>query len=435
MWDALVGELIAELPALLLTGPRATGKTTTARRHAQTVIRLDRAAEAGAFRADPDAALRGLPEPVLLDEWQEVPAVLGAVKRAVDDYPHPGRFILTGSVRGDLDTPMWPGTGRLVRLTMYGMTQRELNSKVAAPDFVDRLATADLAAFPSPQDPPDLRIYIEMAVAGGFPDATLRMSAVTRERWLDSYLDQLITRDAVEHAHIRDPARLRRCVEVLALHSASQKSEKSLYDAAGINRATYVAYEQLLQNLMVLDVVPAWTTDGISRLARAPKRYLIDASLIAAALRLDVNGVLRDSDLLGRVLETFAASQLRPELEPSAKRPRLHHLRQEEGRHKVDLIVEMGGQDVMGIEVKADAAPSPHDARHLAWLREGLGSRFIAGAVLHTGPRAYELGDRIFALPLACRWNTPQAAGEGATDREPGSRVERRRRDSNPRGD
>ena len=406
--DPIIAELISELPALLLTGPRATGKTTTARRHAETVVRLDSEAEAGAFRADPDAALRSLPEPVLLDEWQQVPGVLGAVKRAVDNDSHPGRFILTGSVRGDLEAPMWPGTGRLVRLTMYGLTQRELHGAVHAADFIDRLATADLSSFPSPPDPPDLRHYIEMAVAGGFPDATLGLAEASRERWLDSYLDQLITRDAVEVAHIRDPSRLRRCVEALALNSAGQTTEKSLYDAAGINRRTYVAYEQLLQNLMVLDVLPAWTTNRISRLARAPKRYLTDPSLMATALRLDVNGVLRDSDLLGRVLDTFALSQLRPEVELSAKRPRLHHLRQEDGRREVDLIVELGGQDVIGIEVKADAAPAAHDARHLGWLRDTLGPRFIAGAVLHTGPRSYALSDRIFALPLASLWNAPQ---------------------------
>ena len=63
--DARIDTLLAELPALFLTGPRATGKTTTAARRAATVVRLDREAEAVAFRADPDAALRGLPAPVL----------------------------------------------------------------------------------------------------------------------------------------------------------------------------------------------------------------------------------------------------------------------------------------------------------------------------------------------------------------------------------
>jgi hypothetical protein len=66
--DGRLADLFAQLPALLITGPRAAGKTTTARRLAATVVRLDRAAEAAAFRADPDAALRVQPEPVLLDE-------------------------------------------------------------------------------------------------------------------------------------------------------------------------------------------------------------------------------------------------------------------------------------------------------------------------------------------------------------------------------
>jgi predicted AAA+ superfamily ATPase len=71
--EARLEELFAELPAVLIAGPRATGKTTTARRHARTVVRLDVDTEARAFEADPDAALRALPTPVLLDEWQAVP--------------------------------------------------------------------------------------------------------------------------------------------------------------------------------------------------------------------------------------------------------------------------------------------------------------------------------------------------------------------------
>ncbi len=155
--DGLITDLLGELPAVLLVGPRATGKTTTALRHAATVIRLDRAAEAVAFRADPDAALRGLREPVLLDEWQVVPGVLGAVKRAVDVDPRPGRYLITGSVRADLDAVTWPGTGRLVRVPMWGLTVREVLGRISAPPFLDRLVDAGAALMPVPRDPPDLR--------------------------------------------------------------------------------------------------------------------------------------------------------------------------------------------------------------------------------------------------------------------------------------
>ncbi|MGH9064659.1 MAG: ATP-binding protein, partial [Acidimicrobiales bacterium] len=71
--DGPLADLFSQLPALLVIGPRATGKTTTARRLARSVVRLDVPAEAAAFRFDADAALRAIPEPVLLDEWQEVP--------------------------------------------------------------------------------------------------------------------------------------------------------------------------------------------------------------------------------------------------------------------------------------------------------------------------------------------------------------------------
>jgi predicted AAA+ superfamily ATPase len=74
MVDALLKELIADFPAVVITGPRATGKTTTAARLAQSIVRLDRRVEAEAFRADPDSALARQPEPVLLNEWQVVPA-------------------------------------------------------------------------------------------------------------------------------------------------------------------------------------------------------------------------------------------------------------------------------------------------------------------------------------------------------------------------
>jgi len=218
------------------------------------------------FRADPDAALRVATEPVLLDEWQEVPEVLGVVKRAVDDDPRPGRFLLTASVRAHLDEQMWPGTGRVVRLPMYGLTQREMSGESARGDFLDRLATADADQFPASADPPDLLDYVELALRGGYPDPVLRLTGSGRDLWLDSYLDQLITRDALTVGGARDPVLLRRCLEVLALNSAGLAADKTLYEAAGISRATFVAYERLLQNLLVLELQPAWTTNRLKRL-------------------------------------------------------------------------------------------------------------------------------------------------------------------------
>lgn len=401
--DDILSTLVAELPAISVIGPRASGKTTTAKRHAKTIVRLDRAAEAAAFHADPDVALRGQVEPVLLDEWQEVPGVLGAIKRAVDDDPRPGRFILTGSVRIDLDTQMWPGTGRVVRLQMQGFSEREFNGNLARPLFVDRLLDANVDSLRAP-DSADLADYVDYALRGGFPEAALRLSPTARQAWLESYVDQLITRDATTPTGTRDPVRLRRYLEAQALNSAGIASHKTLFDAAGVNQRTADSYEHLLTNLQVLEAVPAWSTNRLSRLIKAPKRYLIDPSIMGAALRLDRVAVLRDGDLLGRLIDTFVAAQIRPELAISTARPRWFHLRDHAGRHEIDLVIEYGGGRIAAAEIKASAAPKRSDARHLEWLRDELGDRFIAGVVLHTGPQTFELGDKIIAAPISTIW-------------------------------
>lgn len=401
--DGLIDTLLDELPAIFVTGPRATGKTTSAARRAATIVRLDAEAEAVAFRADPDAAMRGLAEPVLLDEWQLVPGVLGAVKRAVDANPHPGRFLVTGSVRGDLDGDLWPGTGRLTRVPLFGMTVREQAGMGLGTPFLDRVAAgADLVPA---AETPDLRGYVELALRSGFPEPALRLGDVARRHWLESYVDHLLTLDAEQIDGGRDPARLRRYLEAYALNTAGIVDERTLFDAAGINRRTAQAYERLLTNLLVVEALPAWTSNRLKRLVLMPKRHLVEPALAGAVLGLDANLVLRDGDLMGRLLDSFVVAQLRAELAVSAGRPRLYHVRQQQGRFEVDLLAELAGGRLVAMEVKADAAPSPDAARHLATLRDRFETDFVAGLVLHTGPRSYRLGDRLMAVPISTLWS------------------------------
>jgi uncharacterized protein len=135
-----------------------------------------------------------------------------------------------------------------------------------------------------------------------------------------------------------------------------------------------------------------------------PKRYIVDSSLVLATLRVDVNGLMRDGNLLGRVIDTFVVAQLRAQLASCESQPRLFHLRQEKGQHEVDVIVEYGGGRIFAFEIKATSAPKRTDARQLAWLRDELGERFLGGAVLHTGPLPFMLDDRIAAVPIATLW-------------------------------
>ncbi len=404
--DLLLDDLLEEISAVMLVGARAAGKTTTIARRAATVIRLDVPAEAAAFEADPDAALRGLDEPVLLDEWQAVPGALGAVRRAVDADPRPSRFLLTGSARAELENETWPATGRIVRISMFPMTLREQAGDATEPSLIEKIATRTELAVP--RETPDLRGYVDLALAGGFPQAVLQLTGTRRRAWFESYLSDLLAHDIEQFAEPkirrRDPQRLRRYFEAYALNSGGLAEHKKIYDAAQVNKTTAVAYVQLLTQLYVVEQIPAWSSNRLKRLVRSPKRYVIDAALAAAALRLDTDGILRDGDLLGRVLDTFVAAQLRPELAISEHTPRLHHLRSEGSRHEIDLVAELGGDRLIGIEVKASAAPKKSDARHLEWLRDQLGERFVGGVLFHTGPRVFQLDERIVAAPISALW-------------------------------
>jgi hypothetical protein len=250
----------------------------------------------------------------------------------------------------------------------------------------------------------DLRGYVRLALQGGFPPASLAVSEGVRQRWLRSYVDQVVARDALTLDSARDPRRIRHFIEAYAVNTAGVVADRTLFDAAGINRKTALAYERLLSDLFVIEDVPAWSSNRVQRLTHRPKRYLTDAALLRGIIGATSETVLRDADLLGRVLDTFVCSQLRVEVEVADLGPRMFHVRVEQGRHEVDITAELPDRRVIGFEIKADAAPTIASARHLVWLREQLGERFMRGVVFHTGPRPFELDERILALPISAIW-------------------------------
>lgn len=391
------------VPAVLIVGPRGCGKTTTAERHAASVLRLDRPAERGVVEADPDAAIASGPRPLLIDEWQLAPDVLTAVKRAVDRDFTPGQFILTGSSATDLTASGWAATGRLARLSMWGMTERELAGGDLENGFL-AVACDRESEMPEVVDGPGLRDYVEQALRGGLPQLARSPTARQRARLFDTYVDQLVTSDVEAIGDRRDPVLLRRYLRALAASTAGAPATERLLEAAAIDRRTADAYDHVLELLGILQRLPAYAGDRLNRLSRRPKIYVTEPGLLAPLTGIDERAVLRDADLLGRLIDTWTVAQLRPELELMTPRPQLFHLRDKNSEHEVDVVIELPDGSLVAIEIKASAAPGRDDARHLRWLRDRIGDRFIRGIVFHTGPRSFRFEPDIWYLPLAALW-------------------------------
>lgn len=402
--DPLISEYLSGLPAVMLVGPRATGKTTTALRFGASALRMDRASSADAARADPDAALSAYDEPVVIDEWQLVPEILGAVKRAVDDDARAGRFILTGSSGADLTSAGWAATGRVVRVPVWGLTQRELLGDATARPFVSRLFNGSIDGFGMPRTVPTLTTYVDMALRGAFPEVINQPSERLRRAWLSSYVDQLVARDIALVGPTRDPVRLRRYLRAVAANTAGSPDHKTIYEAAEVNRTTARAYDDALQSLLIVEHLPAWASSRLGQLSGTEKRHITDTGLLGPLLGIDTRSVLRSADLLGRVIDSFVTAQLRAELPVCNEAPRLFHLRESHGRQEIDLLIEASDGRLVALEIKAAASPPAASARHLQWLRDRLGDRFAFGAVLHTGPLPYMIDDRIAALPICSIW-------------------------------
>jgi predicted AAA+ superfamily ATPase len=251
--------------------------------------------------------------------------------------------------------------------------------------------------------------YLDLAVVGGFPDVVVnRSTSQTRDRWLAAYLAELTTNDVKLAGLDPDPAKFARFVQAVAVNSSRIVEQATLRDAAGISKHTAGVYEDLLEAVFFSERVSAWRSDRLDRLAALPKRYVLDSGLFMHLLGVDTDAAAQDPAILGAVLDTFVAMQLRPELAIQARPLRLFHLRDKGGRHEVDLIIELPRGQVIAIEVKATAAPSLDDARHLIWLRDRLGKDFLGGIVLHTGPSSFMLSHNIVATPISTLWQCPQ---------------------------
>lgn len=410
--DTELDELLAGLPAISLEGPKGVGKTATALRRARTEHRLDDPRVVEVVTADPSRVTAGEP-PILVDEWQRLPAVWDVVRRAVDADRSPGRFLLTGSATPD-GPPTHSGAGRIVRLRMRPLALSERG--VSDP-------SVSLSALLAGRRPPldgrsdvELDGYVDEILDGGFPGLRGLTRRASRAA-LDGYLDRVVDRDIPEAGvEVRRPATLRRWLTAYAAATATTTSWERIRGAATAGedtkpaRTTTTSYREALERIWILDPVEAWhpSRSPLRRLGDAPRHHLADPALAARLLGVDRDALLRgegggpttrDGVLLGALFESLVTLSVR--VLAQAAEARTSHLRLHGGHREVDLIVERGDSAVLAIEVKLSATVDDSDVRHLRWLREELGDRVVDAIVITTGPTAYRREDGIGVVPLA----------------------------------
>ena len=123
---------------------------------------------------------------------------------------------------------------------------------------------------------------------------------------MSSYVDHVVSRDVSLVGAVRDPVRLRRYLQAVAASTGGMPTMKTLVDATGIDRATASAYDGLLEHLFITERLPAWSANRLNRLVRLSKRHLVEPALVGPLLGVDARAVLRDGDLLGRVLDRLS---------------------------------------------------------------------------------------------------------------------------------
>lgn len=411
--DDELEEIFDQLPAVLLDGPKGVGKTATARQRNPIEWNLDDRDQRAVVEADPNiVTASGNGKPVLVDEWQRVPAVFDAIRRAVDDDPAGGRFILTGSATSSV--PTHSGAGRITTVRMRGLSLHERLASGTATVSLAGLLAGDTDV--SGEAVLELSDYVDEIVAGGYPGMR-GLTQKVRERQLDSYLDRIVDHELPELGfRVRHPSTVRAWLKAYAAAVGTTASWEKIRDAATPGsgnkpaRTTTVPYIELLTKLRILDPVDAWTPsfNHLQALTQSPKHHLADPALAARLVRLSAAklirsespglGVPRDGSYVGALFESLATLTVRVLAQRHGAR--VYHLRTHRGRHEVDLIIE-GDDGVVGIECKLGGVVDDKDVTHLRWLKEQIGSDVVAAVVVTTGKRAYRRKDGVAVVPLA----------------------------------
>lgn len=402
----LAEEILSDTPVLTVSGARQVGKSTLVAQLLQNrnhrLLNLDNAATLQAAQADPDGFVRQFPEGIVaIDEIQRVPALLRAIKAALDEDRRPGRFIVTGSSNlMNLKGAEESLAGRAETLRLRGFSRGERRG------FKEDFAANAWNTHPQLPASDFKRIdYLHMLTESSFPEIA-EATPRRRDRWVQAYVERVLTKDATDLYGIQYPDRLRVLLGQIASHGVSEFVAAHVSRELNIPERSVPGYLDALKNVFLIDVLPAWGTNLTRRVISKPKVFLQDPATAASLAGVDAASLEMQisSSFTGGLLESFVATELLKQRVWSAIPFKLFHFRDSTGK-EVDLVMESRGREVVGVEVKAAVSLQGKDFSGLRHLQKLAGERFRCGILLYAGKESLPMGPGLWAMPISALWS------------------------------
>ncbi|MBL8843998.1 MAG: ATP-binding protein [Planctomycetes bacterium] len=410
---ATLRRALGSFPAVLVTGPRQTGKTTLLQQElaaSHRYLSLERPDVRARVRADPVAFLAENPPPLILDEIQQVPELLSFVKERIDASRRPGSYVLSGSQSFALMQGVTQSlAGRIAVLTLLPLSVGEA---IVAPTlsideqlrrvFEPGAASAVTSSgSPAPRAaafaPPDALDWI---VRGGYPEPRLN-PAVDRALWFASYVQSYLERDVRDLLKVGDLHDFSRFLALIAAASGRLLNFSDLARELGVSAPTAKRWLSVLEASHVVTQLRPWHENFGKRLTKAPKLIFHDPGLAAWLLGLHQREALQAGPSFGALFETAVAGEWLKAFHHAGEPPALHHWRSSGGL-EVDLVLERDGR-LYAIETKATATPTPRHAEGLAkWL--ALAGPRARGVVACRVESPVTLAPGIRAVPWHLAW-------------------------------
>jgi predicted AAA+ superfamily ATPase len=408
--DKELEKLLVHAGGVLIKGPKACGKTETARRIAHSEITIDQSDELSiALQTDPSAVLRG-DTPRLIDEWQERPALWNNIRHEIDNRKEAGQFILTGSSTPAGDVNMHSGAGRIVSIHMRPMTWSELGWSSNHISFRD-VMNDDVSA--SEQYDLSLDETARRLFFGGWP-SLIGADAFYAYRLLNEYISLIAEVDigkvSANNPKRRDPVKVKRLMQSIARNVGTQATLTALAKDAGgsgpeIAHETITDYMDALTRLMVLEDLPVWNTHlrSSAQLRKLPKRHFVDPSLALAALGVTPEKLPADLNYMGFVFESCVLHNIR--VFADSLNGKVFHYR-DSYENEIDMIVELPDTSWAAFEVKMGFGAISDAVRSLAASLQQIDMSKVGKPksvnVITAAGYAHKRPDGINVIPLCC---------------------------------